>query len=314
VKIAVVGAGAVGCYFGGRLATDGNDVAFIARGDTLKSLRADGLRIDSIFEDVILPHVVATDEPATVGPVDVVLFTVKSWQVPDAAEMMRPLVDSHTLIVPLQNGVNSPQQLAERFGEDNVLGGMCKIGSRVVSAGRIEHFAIEPSVAFGYPDGRRSGAVEELRNAFLAVGVAAEVPADVTVRMWEKFVLIAPWSGLGAVTRAPIGVLRDLAETRAMLVAAIEEVVAVARSRKVQLADDIAARTVSFIDSVAAGATASMQRDVEAGKRSELMAQTGAVVRMGAEVGCPTPVNRFLMHSLLPLELQAQGDVTFELV
>ena len=211
MKIAVVGAGAVGCYFGGRLAIDGHDVVFIARGGTLEGLRTGGLRVDSILEDVVLPEVVATDDPTSIGPVDAVLLAVKSFQVAEAAQMMRPLVNSDTLIVPLQNGVDSPRQLAERFAAENVLGGMCKIGSRVVAPGRIEHFAIDPFIAFGFPDGRRSGAAEDLRNAFLAAGVAAELSTNVRVPMWEKFVLIAPWSGLGAVTRAPIGVFARIA-------------------------------------------------------------------------------------------------------
>ena len=312
MKIAIVGAGAVGGYFGARLAMDGHDVVFIARGDTLASLRAGGLRVDSILGDIVLPAVVATDDPTTVGQVDVVLLAVKSWQVAEATQVLRPLVNADTLILPLQNGVDSPRQLAEHFAKENVLGGMCKIGSRVLAPGRIEHFAIAPFVAFGYPDCRRSAAAEDLQSAFRAAGVTAELSPNVRVPMWEKFVLIAPWSGLGAVTRAPIGVLRELPKTRAMLITAMEEVAAVAGAIGVGLSDDVVVRTVSFVDSVAANATASMQRDIHAGKRSELMAQTGAVVRLGAEVGCLTPMNDFFLHSLEPLELRAEGKVKFE--
>ena len=314
MKIAVVGVGAVGGYFGGLLAEEAggeHEIIFIARGATLNAMLDSGLHIESVVRNVIVKQPRATNDPASVGPVDVVLLTVKSWQVAAAAEMMRPLVGAHTLIVPLQNGVDSPAQLSACFEPDNVLGGMCKIGSRVVAPAKIEHFGIEPSLVFGHLDGRTSPRANELRDALLKVGVAAEVPRDVRIPIWEKFLLIASWSGLGAVTRAPIGVLRELPATRSMLESAMREVADVGSAVGVNLADDIVARTMSFIDTVTPGATASMQRDLAMGKRSELMSQTAAVVRRGAEHGCSTPVNEFLFHCLLPLELKAQGKVTF---
>jgi len=170
---------------------------------------------------------------------------------------------------------------------------------------------IEPYVAFGELDHRLSQRVEALRQAFERAGVSVEVPKDIQAAMWEKFVFIAAISGVGAVTRAPAGVIRSLPETRQMLEEAIEEIVAVARAIKVNLPTEITANTIAFIDSLPPNVTASMQRDVIDGRPSELGSQNGAVVRMGLETGVPTPVNAFIYHGLLPQELRARGEVDF---
>jgi len=307
MRIAVFGTGAVGGYFGGRLAQAGADVVFIARGETLRALREGGLRVDSLNGDFVVRPAQATDDPSEVGAVDAVLVGVKAWQVPEAAEAMRPLVGPETFVVPFQNGVEAPDQLAGVLGGDHVLGGLCRIVSQVVEPGHVRHAGLEPYVAFGELDNRTSERAERLGEAFAQAGVTAEVPADVRVAMWEKFLFIASFSGVGAVTRAPAGVLRELPETRQMLEQAMREVLAVAHARGVALPEESIARTMALIDRLPPGGTASMQRDVMAGRPSELESQNGAVVRLGQEAGVATPVHTFIYHSLKPMELQARS-------
>ena len=311
MRIAVFGTGGVGGYFGGRLAQSGEDVIFIARGKHLQAMRQDGLRVDSFNGDFRIQPVQATDDPQRVGQVDMVLVAVKAWQVPEAAVAMRPMIGEKTGVVPLENGVDAPAQLIAALGADHVLGGLCKISAFIAQPGHIRHVGIEPYVAFGELDHRLSQRVEALRQAFERAGVSVEVPKDIQAAMWEKFVFIAAISGVGAVTRAPAGVIRSLPETRQMLEEAIEEIVAVARAIKVNLPTEITANTIAFIDSLPPNVTASMQRDVIDGRPSELGSQNGAVVRMGLETGVPTPVNAFIYHGLLPQELRARGEVDF---
>jgi len=308
MRIAVFGTGAVGGYFGGRLAQAGEDVVFIARGEQLRALQESGLRVDSLKGDFVLESVQATDDPSQVGVVDVVIVGVKAWQVSEAAQAMEPLVGPGTVVLPLQNGVEAPDQLAAVLGSGHVLGGLCRIVSFVVEPGHVRHAGLEPYVAFGELDNRPSDRAERLREAFVQAGVTTEIPPDISVAMWEKFLFIASFSGVGAVTRAPAGLLRSLPETRQMLDLAMHEVLAVANAREIALAEEIVGETMALIDSLPPGATASMQRDIMDGRPSELESQNGAVVRLGRGMGVSTPLHTFIYHSLLPSELRARGQ------
>jgi 2-dehydropantoate 2-reductase len=312
MRIAVFGTGAVGGYFGGRLAQAGEEVIFIARGKHLQALRRHGLQVDSVKGDFVVQPVQATDDPAQVGVVDVVLVGVKAWQVPEAAQAMRPMVGPDTFVVPLQNGVEAPTQLAAVLGAQHVLGGLCRIISFILGPGHIRHAGIEPYVAFGELDNQASERAERLRQAFArAAGVTVEIPPDIQVAMWEKFLFIASFSGVGAVTRAPAGVLRSVPETRQLLEQAMCEIFAVARAREIALPGDLVEQTMAVVDGLPPDGTASMQRDIMEGRPSELASQNGAVVRLGQEAGIATPLHHFIYHSLLPLELQARGQVQF---
>ncbi len=312
MRIAVFGSGAVGGYFGGRLAQAGEDVAFIARGDHLAAIRQHGLRVTSVAGDFEVQPARATDDPSALGPVDVVLLGVKAWQVPQAIEAMRPLVGPATFIVPLENGVEVPDLLVDAFGRDHVLGGLCRILGQVVAPGHIQHEGVEPYITFGELNGSRSDRVEGLLQAFSrARGLRAEIPADIRVAMWSKFLLIAAWSGLGALTRAPIGVLRSQPESRRLLRQALQEIGAVAAGQRIALPADSVDKTLAFIDTLPPNGTASMQRDVIEGRPSELDAQVGAVVRLGRQVGVDVPLHRFVYAALLPLERRARGEVQF---
>lgn len=311
MRIAVFGSGGVGGYFGGRLAQAGEEVIFIARGSHLEAIREKGLRVDSLNGDFRIQPAQANDNPKRVGEVDVVLVGVKAWQVPEAALAMQPMVGKDTFVVPLENGVDAPTQIAAVLGNERVLGGMCQISAFIEAPGYIRHVGLDPYIAFGELDRRRSERAEKLRQAFERAHVNAEVPEDINISMWEKFLFIAPISGVGAVTRAPVGISRSIPETRQLLEQAMQEVVAVAQARKVILSDDAVARKMAFVDSLSPTVTASMQRDVMDGRKSELGSQNGAVVRMGLEAGVPTPVNSYLYYSLLPQELRARGEQEF---
>ena len=307
MRVAVVGAGGVGGYFGGRLAQAGEDVIFIARGEHLKAMQSTGLRVDSFLGDFVVRPVQATDDPHRVGPVDMVLLAVKAWQVPEVAPALRPMIGEETGVAFLGNGVEAPEQLSHVLEARPVLGGLTRISAAIAGPGHIAHLGIEPFVAFGELDGHPSARVERLRQAFQRAQVKVSVPADIQTAIWEKFIFIAAISGVGAVTRLPAGVFRAVPESRQLLEAAITEVAAVARKRKISLPEDVIQRTLTVIDGLAPTVTASMQRDIMEGRPSELGAQNGAVVRMGLEAGVPTPVNAFIYASLLPQELKARG-------
>ena len=315
MRIAVFGVGGVGGYFGGRLAQAGEEVIFIARGEHLRALQTSGLRVDSLKGDFVVHPIRATDNLEEIGEVDMVLVTVKAWQVPEAAGAIKAsgsaMIGPQTGVVFLGNGVDAPGQLAAVLGSEHVLGGLCQISALIAGPGHIRHVGIEPYAAFGELDKSSSQRAEKLRQAFARAGVKVEVPADILSAMWEKFLFIASISGVGAVTRAPAGVMRSLPETRQMLEQAMQEIQAVARACEITLPEDIVAQKMAFIDGIAPHVTASMQRDIIEGKPSELSAQNGAVVRMGQEAGVPTPMNSFLYNSLLPQELKARGKLSF---
>ena len=312
MRFAVFGVGGVGGYFGGRLAQAGEDVIFIARGAHLRALQTSGLKVESLDGDFQLQPVQATDDPAGMGAVDVVILGVKAWQVPHAARALRPHIAPHTVVLPLQNGVDAPVQLAAELGAEHVLGGLCQIVSYVVAPGHIRHAGFAPAITFGELDNRRSARVEEIYQAMLRAGVHTTISADIHAAMWLKFLFIASFSGVGAVARAPAGVLRTLPETRALIRQAMAEVYAVARTRGINLSPDAVDKALAAVDSLPADATASMQRDVAAGRPSELEAQNGAVVRLGREAAVAVPTHEFIYGVLRPLELKARGELQFE--
>jgi len=309
MRICVFGVGGVGGYFGGRLAEAGNSVAFVARGATLDALRKNGLRVKSPLGDISLTEVEATSDPAEVGEVDAVILGVKAWQVPEVAEAAFPLIGESTAILPLQNGVEAADQLVAVHGVEHVLGGMCRIVSFVTEPGRIRHQGVEPFVAFGELDNHSTARVERLAAAFSDAGVDTKVSPDIQSSLWQKLLFIAPVSGLGAVTRVPVGELRSSPETYSMLRDAMEEVAALAAARGITLADDAIEKTLAFVDGLPEDVTSSMQRDIKVGRPSELEALNGAVVRLGRKAGVPTPVNGFIYAALAPMETQARREI-----
>jgi len=311
MRIAVFGAGGVGGYFGGRLAQAGEDVVFIARGDHLKAMSTHGLRVDSVKGDFVLKPVKATDDPAQAEIVDVILVGVKAWQVTNAAEDMRPMVGPETFVLPLQNGLEAPTQLAAVLGDQHVLGGLCGLSTFIVGPGHIRHAGVEPFVRFGELDNRPSDRVKLLQKVFKRAGVIAKIPQDIQVALWMKFLLITAWSGVGAITRTPLGVWRSLPETRQMAESALQEIIIVAQACDIALPENAMPTTMNMYDSLPPDITSSMQRDIAEGRPSELDAQIGAVVRFGKEADVATPLHRLIYNSLLPMDLRARGQLQF---
>ena len=309
MRIAIFGAGSIGGYFGGRLSQAGEDVIFIARGDHLKAMLANGLRVDSINGDFVLQQVQATDDSSKIGKVDMVLVGVKNWQLAEAAQTMRPMIGPETFVLPLQNGIEAPTLLSEILGSQHVLGGLCGLFCYVAGPGHIVHAGTDPFVKFGELDNHRSQKVEQLLEIFTRAGINTEIPADIQVAMWMKFLFITVWSGIGAVTRSPVGIWRSLPETRQMAKQGLLEIIAVAKSRNILLPVEALQTAMSMYDGLAPQSTASLQRDIMDGRPSELEAQIGAVVRFGQESNVTTPQHTFIYQSLLPMELQARGQL-----
>ncbi|AHG92332.1 2-dehydropantoate 2-reductase (plasmid) [Gemmatirosa kalamazoonensis] len=309
MRFAVVGVGGIGGYFGGRLALAGEDVAFVARGAHLAALRERGLAVESVRGDFALPSVMATDDPVAVGPVDVVLVGVKTWQLGDVAATMGPMLGPETVVIPFQNGVEAADVLGATVGRQRVLLGTARIFSFIDGPGRIRHLGGPASLAFGETDGGSSPRVERIRAAMERAGITVERPADMRVELWEKFLFVVSLGGVGAVARVPVGVLRAVPETRALLRRAMTEIGEVARASGVTLPGDAIDRAMTFVDAQPAGATTSLQRDLADGRPSELEAWNGAVVRLGARAGVATPLHEFLYHALLPTELRSRGEL-----
>jgi 2-dehydropantoate 2-reductase len=310
MRIAIYGTGGAGGYFGAKLAQAGVDITFIARGDHLRAIREGGLRLEGDKGDILIKPARATDDPIQVAPVDVVILGVKTWQVLEAAEAIKPMIGRESCVLPLQNGVEAAAQLGQILGAQHVLIGLCATFSWVVGPGHIRTVGETNFIKFGEQNDKPSERCQRLLNIFQSAGVSAEIPSDVQVALWEKFLLMSH-GGVGAVTRAPVGVLRSLPETRTMIEDSMHEVFEIAKASKVSLSADTVPRTMSFLDSVVPNATTSLYRDIVAGKPSELEAWNGAVVRLGRKTGVPTPLNEFIYNCLLPLELRARSQLQF---
>ena len=309
MKFAIFGTGGVGGYFGGRLAQAGEDVTFIARGNHLSVIQQTGLSVDSIRGDFEVNPVKATDLTQSVGAVDVVILAIKGWQLDDAILQMKPLIGQFTVIIPLLNGIEHMEALVNAFGREHVLGGVCRISAFIADAGHIKHVGIDPFIAFGELNREMSERVSKLYDVFKNIsGVTVEASENIELAMWEKYLLIAAFSGVGAVTRSPVGMFRSIPETRAMFRRALEEVVLVANSRGVGLTEKSVQAVMDRIDQTQPDTMASMQKDVLAGRPSELESQTGALVRMARAATVSVPTHEFIYASLLPMEKKARGS------
>ena len=312
MRIVVFGTGGAGGFFGAQLARAGEDVTFIARGAHLRAIREHGLVIEAPAGEVVIRNAGATDDPAEVAGADVVLLGVKAWQVADAAQAMRPLIGPGTFVVPLQNGVEAASQLSNALGDAHVVGGLCGTLSWVTGPGRIRSVGTSNNfVKFAELDHQRSDRTELLRLAFERAGINVEVPADIHKSLWDKFLMVTSFGGVGAVARAPIGVIRSLPETRRLLEHCLQEVCALAWARGIALKDTAVADTLTFYDSLPPSGTTSLQRDIADGKPSELESWNGAIVRLARESGVSAPTHDFIYRCLLPQEKRARGDVTF---
>lgn len=306
MKIAIIGTGGVGGYFGGKFAAAGHDVAFVARGRHLEAIRERGLKVASISGDILIERANATDDIKSIGRVDLVILGVKAWQVREVAGQVLALVGERTIVLPLQNGVAAARELAEALDERCIVGGLCRIISRIESPGVIRHSGLEPFIAFGELDGRRTGRTEALRETFDRAGIAAQVADDIHAELWKKFMAICV-SGLLAVTRSPYGVVRELRETRDMMPDLLREIHEVSFAEGIRLGKDAVEEAMRLIDSYPYESTSSLTRDVMEGRPSEIEYQNGTVVKLGERHHIHVPVNRFITHCILPMEKAARA-------
>lgn len=301
MKFAVVGVGGIGGYFGGRLAQAGQDVTFISRGRGLEVLRRDGLSVASDLGSVSLPDVQAVAADAPAGPADVVLMCVKTWQLPAALELLPGLLRTGGCVMTLQNGVEAPGQVAAVAGQNAVLPGLARIFAHLEAPGRVRHVGGPASLTFAEWDGNPSERVAALREALTTPGIAVVPTADIWADLWAKFLFVVPFGTLGSATNAPIGALRSRPGTRRLLESAMGEIRAVAFQMGVALPSDAVEQAMAFVDQQPADGRSSLQRDLLAGRPSELEAWSGAVVRLGQESGVPTPVHGVLYEVLAAL-------------
>ena len=311
MRIAIFGVGGAAGYFGARLAQAGEDVSFVARGDHLHAIRQHGLQVKSPLGDVTVQPAVASDNPSDIGPVDVVILGVKTWQVTESAKAIKPLMGSRTTILPIQNGVEASQQLADVLGKEHVLGGLAAIISYIVAPGQLHHEGGPTSVSLAELDNHPSERVERLRASLEQAGIGVIIPSDIHAAIWSKFLLVTSFGGLGAITRAPAAVIRRLPGTRVMLELAMREVLALATARGISLDDTHVTNGMAFINALPENATMSLQRDIMQGRPSELEAWNGAVVRLAKAHPVEVPIHRVIYHSLLPQELRARGELLF---
>jgi 2-dehydropantoate 2-reductase len=314
MRIAVVGSGGVGGYFGGRLAAAGADVTFLARGAHLDALRTRGLQIESPKGNVHIERTKAAADPSEVGPVDIVFFTVKLYDTEPAIALLPPLIGPDTAVIPFQNGVDSIARLTDAVGPRHAAGGTCYVSAVIAEPGVIRHTAMDHLV-FGEVDGRRTARMEALLDACRPAGFQSTLSSDIMVDIWTKFVRLSVLSGLTTVTRSPLGVVCRDPQLFAMLKDAVREAMRVAHAKGIAVPS-------TAIDDVAAAYTAlppqtksSMLEDLERGRRLELPWLSGALVRIAREVGVETPIHNFITAVLTPFvggtpELTARAPAT----
>ncbi|MCG8580198.1 MAG: 2-dehydropantoate 2-reductase [Bacteroidales bacterium] len=307
MKIAVIGTGGVGGYFGAKLAQAGNDVTFIARGEHLNAIRSNGLLVKSINGDIHIPNAQATDRISDVRNADLVLTAVKAWQIKDIRIEIKQILHETSIVLPLQNGVLAADELAEVIPEKHIMGGLCRIFSLIEAPGIVNHVGFKPEIVFGEREGGHSTRMDELNQLFEDAGILCKASRNIEADVWKKFIFICT-SALLAVTKTTYGELRDLKETRQMMIALLNEIYAVSQKKGVNIKPDFIDKTITVIDSVAYDSTSSLTRDVLEGKPSEIDYQNGTVVKLAEKYGVEVPVNRFIYDCILPMELKARGE------
>lgn len=300
MKIVVMGTGGVGGYFGGRLAAAGADVSFIARGAHLAAIRDSGLRIESPLGDAHLTDVGATDDPAEIGPVDLVVFATKLYDVESAGNLCKPLIGENTLVVSFLNGVDSEEALASILGDSHVAGGVAYISAEIGEPGLIRHHSQFARLVFGTMDGSASPLLEQFLQLCQTAGIDAALEADIAVPIWRKFALLASLAAVTCLTRLPIGPIRDEPASWRMAQDAIREVVAVAKAVGVDIGDDAVDATIKTMSGLPDGMKASMLFDLERGNRLEVDWLSGTVFRLARAHDLDVPVHRVAYAALRP--------------
>jgi 2-dehydropantoate 2-reductase len=300
MRIAVVGAGGVGGGYGAALAKAGADVTFIARGAHLAAMKSKGLKVESARGDTHLAPTQATDDPKTVGPVDVVLFCVKLWDVESAGEAIKPMVAADTAVIPLQNGVDAAERLAPILGKDAVMGGVANISATIAEPGVIRQTGTVMRMVFGELDGRKSARAEAFAAMCQKAGIEGVLSPAILTDLWMKFILLASNASIMALARLPVGKLRDDPDIAPWFTTAYEEVTAVGRAVGVALPADAVDKTLNFNRNAPPQLMPSMAVDLLRGNRIELPWLSGKVVELGRKHGVPTPTHAFMYAALKP--------------
>jgi len=310
MKVVVVGSGGVGGLLAGLLARAGIEVALLARGQTLQTIRTEGLQVTSPLGDFTIRPVAASADPSALGRADVVVVAVKAWQVSEVAPRLLPLLKRESVVIPVQNGVEAADQLQAVLPAGSVVGGICHVQAWLEKPGHVTHVGIPPLLTLGELGGKVSPRLETIAAAFKRAGITMALSSSIRADLWEKLLFVEPLGSVGAVTRVPVDVFRSVPESRAMLVEAMQEVARVAAALGIQVAADAVERSMKRVDSLPAGSIASMHRDFAEGRPSELEQQTGAIVRFATEARTSAPLHSWLRSALLPQELQARQKQT----
>jgi 2-dehydropantoate 2-reductase len=305
MRIAVVGAGGVGGGFGAALAKAGADVTFIARGAHLAAMKSTGLKVQGPRGDTHLVPTRATDDPADIGTVDIVLFCVKLWDVESAGEKIKPLIVAGTAVIPLQNGIDAHERLIPILGKDAVMGGVAQISASITAPGVIAQVGTFMRMVFGELDGKPSQRGEDCLGLCLKAGFDATLSGEILTELWMKFILLASNAGIMALARQPIGTLRDDPDLRPIFLAAYQETIDVGRARGVRLPADARERIVEITGHLPPGMKASMALDLDRGNRLEVPWLSGKVVELGHRLGIPTPTHSMMYAMLKPYAMGA---------
>jgi 2-dehydropantoate 2-reductase len=300
MRIAVIGAGGVGGGFGAALAKAGADVTFLARGAHLAAMRENGLRVEGDRGETLIHPVQATDDPAAIGPVDIVLFCVKLWDVESTGEQIKPLIGPDTGVIPLQNGIDAGDRLIPILGAAHVMAGTVAISATIARPGVIRQTGTFMSMAFGERDGGKSRRAEAFRALCETAGFGVLLSDNIAVPIWQKFILLTAMSGGTAITRLPIGKLRDDPDVFSLFENVMRETAAVGRAEGVVLPADVVEKQIASVKSLPPGGVASMAVDLSRGNRLELPWLAGKVVELGREHGIPTPANATIFAALKP--------------
>ena len=300
MRIAIVGAGGIGGGYGAALAVTGADVTFIARGAHLAAMKSKGLKVEGGRGETHIVPVQATDDPATVGPVDVVLFCVKLWDVESAGAQIKPMVGKDTAVITLQNGIDAHERLIPILGRQAVMPGVANISATIAAPGVIRQTGTVMRMVFGELDGTKSARGQTLAAQCAKAGIEGVLSEAILTDLWMKFILLASNAGMMSLARLPIGNLRDDTDIAPYFIAAYEEVVAVGRASGIALPADAVERTLNFNRNAPAHLMASMGADLLRGNRIELPWLSGKVIELGRKHGVPTPVHTFMYAMLKP--------------
>lgn len=304
MRIAVVGAGGIGAIYGAALASAGNDVVFVARGAHLKAMQQNGLRVEGDRGETLVRPAQATDDIASVGPVDYALLCTKLWDVETAGAQLRPIIGPQTTVVTLQNGVDAHERLIPLLGREAVMAGSAFVTGSIVAPGVVRQTGSYFQITFGEVAGGISGRGERLRDACVAAGLEVNLSPDVLVPLWQKFLVLVPLANVNALTRVPLGRYRADPDSWALVEATLRETEAVGRAEGVRLPADAFAQSLAMLRSMPDHHMTSMGNDLVRGNRLELPWFAGKVVELGKKHGVPTPVNGFAYAAL---KLHAEG-------